>query len=297
MADGATRETGHAWQGDTLLRAVADRLRRSATIALLVSPIGVLFLSAARLLIIADYNPTTASAIASSGGYVNTLLGTILPLVPLAMPYIALLLLFFNRVIPGLLALLATALISPTAMARSKVLIGRNWGSTHDVGVIGLIVLFIIVVIIAFCMLVTLLCAGFSTLMRIIGLVVCIAILPTITQLYPLPAANKFYTQLLRQPWLPAETITLTSGARFTGYVLADDGAWIEILQDSSRTITYYLPSDITSRQICETSQASAMRPLITLGSGAGANSRLPACQTSAKPAPLSGPGTPAREE
>jgi hypothetical protein len=110
-----------SWQGDRALQAITDRLSRSATIALLLSPAGLLLISATRLLIISDYNPATASAIVSSSGYVNTLLGTIIPLVPIIMPYLALILLFFNRVIIGILALLATALISPTTQGHFKI--------------------------------------------------------------------------------------------------------------------------------------------------------------------------------
>jgi len=54
--------------------------RRS--IALILSPAGLLLISAGRLLIVANFNTTTAVTIASSGGFVNTLLGTVIPLVP-----------------------------------------------------------------------------------------------------------------------------------------------------------------------------------------------------------------------
>ena len=70
----------------------------------------------------ADYNPDTALAIVSSGGYVDTLLGTIIPLVPISAPYLALVLLFFNRVIPAILMLLATAFMSPVIIARPAAL-------------------------------------------------------------------------------------------------------------------------------------------------------------------------------
>ena len=106
MDGGLAQESGRAWQGDRLSRAVADRIGRSATIALLISPLGILFLSVIRLLIISDYNTATASAIVASGGYVDALLGTVIPLIPLLLPYLALVLLFVNRVVPGLLALL-----------------------------------------------------------------------------------------------------------------------------------------------------------------------------------------------
>ena len=68
-------------------------MRRSATLAVIVSPIGLIVISVIRLLIVADYNPDTALAIVSSGGYVDTLLGTIIPLVPIFAPYPALVLL------------------------------------------------------------------------------------------------------------------------------------------------------------------------------------------------------------
>ena len=291
MDNGSAQESGRTWQGDRLLQAVADRIGRSATIALLVSPIGVLFLSAVRLLIISDYNPVTASAIVSSGGYVNALLGTVIPVIPLLLPYIALILLFFDRVIPGLLALLTTALISPTAMSRSAAarLVDRNWASVIGANVIFWIFLAVLAAIVVVSLLVTLIGVGFNTFMRIVGTIVCIALIPTIAQLYPLPETNGYYTHLLRQPWLPAETITLKSGQRFIGYALADDGTWITILKNSSRTISYYLASDITGRQICEIGQVPTMQPLITLSAAGGPGSRPPICETSAGPSPSPG--------
>lgn len=84
--------------------------------ALLFSPIGILLISATRLLIISDYNTTTAVTIASSGGYINTLLGSIIPLVPIFMPYLALLLLLFRRFILAVIALLFAAVMSPTPL-------------------------------------------------------------------------------------------------------------------------------------------------------------------------------------
>jgi hypothetical protein len=87
------------------------------TIALIVSPIGLLVISAMRLLVVSDYNTTTATAIASSGGYVNTLLGTVIPLVPIFLPYLALLLLLFRKIILSLLTFGAAALVSPTRLA------------------------------------------------------------------------------------------------------------------------------------------------------------------------------------
>src|SRR5262249_5236264 len=86
-------------------------------LALLLSPVGVLLISATRLLVISDYNTTTATTIAASGGYVNTLLGTVMPLVPVFLPYFALALLLFKRFILSALTFGAALLISPTRLA------------------------------------------------------------------------------------------------------------------------------------------------------------------------------------
>src|SRR5262249_43266539 len=101
---------------------VLRRIRSSTTLALLLSPVGVLLLAATRLMIVSDYNGNTALAILHSGGYVNTLLGTIIPLMPILMPYIALLLLLLDQMIASLLAFLAALLISPVPVTRKVAL-------------------------------------------------------------------------------------------------------------------------------------------------------------------------------
>ena len=246
---------------------------------------GLLIIAAARLLIISDYNTATASAIVSSSGYVNTLLGTIIPLVPIIMPYLALILLFFNRVIPGILALVATAFISPAAAASRPAiarLATKDWNqiaNTHFI-VIGLFVVVAAIMIAV---------VGFNTCMRTIATIVCIALIPTIAHLYPLPFKNGFYEQFVRQPWLPAETFTLSSGQKIVGYGLSDDGTWTEILLDDTRTIHFYPASDVAGRQVCQIGQAQPMQPLITLTSGGTSVSpRTPPCQAS--PAASSSP-------
>ena len=92
------------------------------TLALILSPLGVLLISAARLIIVSEYNTTTAVTIASSGGYVNALLGSIIPLVPVFAPYIALLLLLFRRFLLSILAFIFTAFITPAPIKLSDML-------------------------------------------------------------------------------------------------------------------------------------------------------------------------------
>ena len=93
--------------------------RRS--VALILSPLGVLLISAARLIIVANFNTTTAVTIASSGGFINTLLGTVIPLVPVFMPYFALLLLLSRHFLLSILAFAFAAFITPTSITLTDV--------------------------------------------------------------------------------------------------------------------------------------------------------------------------------
>ena len=81
--------------------------------ALLLSPIVVLIASAARVLIISNYNTTTATTLAASAGVVSTVLGTIVPVLPLFLPPLLVVLVVFRRWAYVLLTAVATALISP----------------------------------------------------------------------------------------------------------------------------------------------------------------------------------------
>ena len=89
---------------------------RRRWLTLLLSPLGLVLISAGRLLIVSDYDATTAMTIASSGGYVNTLLGSIIPLVPIFIPYVALLLLLFRQFMLSALTFVFTAFIAPTSL-------------------------------------------------------------------------------------------------------------------------------------------------------------------------------------
>lgn len=124
--------------------------RRS--IALILSPIGLLLISAARLIIVANFNTTTAVTIASSGGFVNTLLGTFIPLVPVFLPYVALLLLLTRHFLLSIITFIFAAFISPTSItaAESLIVAEAYWNEAvalfynyQSLAVIILIVIFI----------------------------------------------------------------------------------------------------------------------------------------------------------
>ena len=132
-------------------RLPAFWMRRSIT--LLLSPVGLLLISVTRLMIVADYNATTATTIASSGGYVNTILGTVVPLVPLLLPYLAIVLLIFRRFILGFMTFGAALLISPTRLAPLTAFnrLVSDWNNTvslvkHHL-LISIVVLVVIVLI------------------------------------------------------------------------------------------------------------------------------------------------------
>jgi hypothetical protein len=267
---------------------ILGRIRRSTPIALMLSPIGLLIVSAARLLIIANYNPATALAVLSSQSYVNALLGTIVPLVPLLMPYIALLFLVANRVILGLLALLGAALISPTPTSRSGVahMLSAEWHSALGGGFWRHALLIGLAMTYAFFLLTELAGVGPASFAGSVGVVASIALLPLIVALYPVPIGNSAYVDLIRQPWLPAEAITQNSHQEFIGYVLSSDGYWLEVLTADDRTIKYYRVSEIRDREICQLSQTEQERPLITLTATQTPILQCPSLLPQARPVP-----------
>lgn len=240
------------------------RIRRSSTIALILSPVGVLLLAATRVLILSDYNLSTALAILSSSGYINTLIGSVIPLVPVLMPYIALLLLYLDRVIVALLAFAAALLISPATMSGSDALslVERDWHLVVNDGnpVLGILVA-------SLCVLLVLEIAGFrvTTVVRTVGTVGIIATLPLIVRVYHIPLSNSFYANVLSQPWLPAEAVTLTTHKVVTGYVLESDQDWFEVLLTQDRTVVHYHTSEVVSRTECQLASIESKRPLVPL--------------------------------
>jgi hypothetical protein len=272
-----------SWQ-----EAIGQRLSRSTTIALLLSPVGLLIISVARLLIVSNYNPETALAIASSGGYADTLLGTVIPLIPIVMPYLALVFLFFNRVILGILAFVATVFVSPVAIARPAVgdIVDRDWHFIFHAPVLVVIIMILLAVLVVLLLIVELLGLGFNIFMRTLATIACIAFIPLVSQLYSFSIAQN-YTEPIRQPWLPAETITLVSGQSFTGYVLSDDGDWLVVLSNDNRAVYYYPGTDVAKRQICQLSAVQQKQPLVTLFPAQDNKpARAPLCAPSSNLAP-----------
>jgi hypothetical protein len=285
----AGQPLGSAWQRYRGIYDVPGRLSRSATVALILSPVGLILISVTRLLIVSDYNPVTASAIVSSGGYVDTLFGTVIPLVPIFTPYLALVLLFFNRVPAALLTFLAAAFISPVVVSRPLALhlLDRDWYLVFHHNLLVTIIMILLAVLFILFLFAEVAGIGIDVGVRTIAVIACLLLIPFIVSLYPLPLNNKFYSELIRQPWMPAETIVLTSGHDFIGYVLSDNGTWLVVLMNSGRTINYYRSGDVASRKICQIGPTPPRQPLITFfPAGLHAPTRTPLCGVSASGLP-----------
>jgi hypothetical protein len=97
-------------------RTIIDTPKRRS-IALILSPVGLLLISAGRLIIVSDYNTTTAVTIATSGGYVDTLLGSVIPLVAIFAPYMALILLLLKRFLLSIMLFVFAAFITPSPLS------------------------------------------------------------------------------------------------------------------------------------------------------------------------------------
>jgi len=246
------------------------KIRRSSTVALLLSPVGILIIAAARLLIIANYHMNSALAILSSAGYVNTLLGTVFPLIPAFLPYLALALLYLNRVIASVLAFLATVLISPATINRASTaaLLLHDWHVTIGGGFWRHALLIALAVPAVTFAVLTIFGVGVQSATQVIGTVAMILLLPVIVRLYPAPVTAGFYTDIVRQPWLPAEALTLASHQTVIVYELDSDGVWMEALRADDHSVVYYRLADVTGRRLCQVSGISSMRPVVTLVSG-----------------------------
>ncbi len=274
--------------------SLGESLVRRSSIALLLSPVGLLVISVTRLMIVADYNTTTAIAIASSGGYVNTLLGTIIPLVPVILPYLAIALLIIQRYLLSLLTVGATLLVTPTRLApltalssftedwhRSTALIDQYWPLS-----IALLIALIALDIWVFANI----AQPFSITLVILSLLAAgIFLVPYVLYTYPVPKTSNYYADFMRLPWLPAEQITVKSGETIVGYTLTEDDTWMVVLQDNPRTIQYLHVDDVASRTVCQVNDdrdSPPMSPLVPLLNPKSI--RLPRCGGPAPTSPAS---------
>jgi len=241
------------------------QLQRSTTLALILSPVGVLVVAAARLLLIAGYSTVTASAIVTSDGYVNTLLGSVIPVIQIMLPYLALLLLFFRRFLPGALALITAGLISPSRLDGRQTL-GIVSRDLHRIAFWFMSDLWIIpITLVAAVLLLLVLFLEVNAFARTVGTLLALALVVYVVGLYPLQTSRNYYESLLTLPWIPAQEITLTSGKTVVGFVLSDSSVSMEILLSGNRSVVYYPNQLIKHQNICDLDPAVERGPLIRL--------------------------------
>jgi len=160
-------------------------------------------------------------------------------------------------------------LVSPTQLAPLTALnsLNEDW---HRVVVQarGHLVLSIIIVV-------ALLIIDFSGFARTFGrrsvmaitlaLLATAFLLPYVLNVYPFPKMPNYYADFMRQPWLPAERITVKSGDQIVGYALTEDDHWMVALKDAPRTIQYIPADDIISRLVCQVDSQEPGSPVVPL--------------------------------
>jgi hypothetical protein len=241
-------------------------VRRAVTV--LVTPVGLALIAAVRLLIVSNYNVTTAVTVAESGGYVNTFLGSLIPLVPAFLPYLALWFLAFRRFILCALTIVATALISPAVRPPVAALryfdeywtIAVRWTSVH--------LAFAAAIAFGIWVLPWHYLRGHWVHWLFQAVWACAAVFalsPYLIIAYPAPSTQGFYTAYLRQPWLSAEQISVNPDKIYQGYVLASDDQWMTVLLFQSRTVAYFRADSVTARIVCESPAKPSPAPLVRL--------------------------------
>jgi hypothetical protein len=100
---------------------------------------------------------------------------------------------------------------------------------------------------------------------RTATLIIGLTLLPFVVSLYFLPNQSDFYSQQLRQPWIPTEDISLASGQSIVGYVLSKSDDWFVVLQEDNRNISYLPSGQVTNQTVCQLGTISTERPLIDL--------------------------------
>lgn len=265
--------------------------------ALILSPAALLLLASVRLLLVSDNDTTNAMSLASAGGVTGTLVGTVIPLLPIWAPFVVILFYFFRRFGLALIAAAITVVVTP-AYATPRVAVqsavyeaDRLWAYllSYDWSVVwrtytAAVIFATLIVIFSFF-------GGWagkdfvdgvlSVIGRLFtGLLFAIfgfALLATTQIVYKTPLVDwTTISAALRQPWLPAEVLTLKSGTTRTGYVLTTKDGWFSVMNEKSRQVEFIAASEVVGRRVCSLNPGTSIRPFIPLD-GASAN-HAPRC-------------------
>lgn len=262
----------------------------------LIPPALVLVIAAIRLLIVCNYQSSSAVAVAASSGAVSTLIGTLIPVVQSFLPISAVLLIVFCLFWRGQrvkLAFLATAcifaslLVSPTnvtwdEIGKELLLIGA-WISNHwsvilwPVGIIVVLTILILALVSTFSneaidpldLGVALSFLGFiaGTLT-----IVIISLVIVMNFTFPFQQPLSSIPERARDMWLPAEEIATLEGVT-VGYVLGTSDGWVTILKEDDRTVIVVRSDHVSSRSVCRIGPPSGL-PLVALPGATVSNIR-----------------------
>lgn len=248
-------------------------------IALALSPFVILIASGTRLLVMANYDTTTATTVAASGGLGETLLGTIVPLLPPFLPAVCVILAIFRQWFLLALAGLCTAIVSPAyatapagweqAYSSFRVAVDQVWNHEWNALWQDSRLVVICAAAGAFLVLSDALITQRSLswlLLLLLPVGIAVASVSTLALLfvqnvYRVPFDATTYSEALRRPWLPPEEIVLNTGELRIGYMVSDAAGWHTVLNESNRTITYIRVRDVADRKVCRVGPAPPTPP------------------------------------
>lgn len=215
---------------------------------------------------------------AASGGLGQTILGTVVPLLPAFLPAALVVLAIFRQW--GLLffAAISTALLSPAYAT-----LGQGWNEAYpmwrdaldhawnwEFGLLwqdSRLLVYCAILGFVFALWDSIQEGGFAPVHALLVAGICALTLLFIQDVYRVSSDLDTISETLRRPWLPAEVIELKSGERRVGYILSADKEWHTVLDDNTRNIGYIRISDVANRTVCRagTPPVATPPPLIHL--------------------------------
>lgn len=216
---------------------------------------------------------------AASGGLGQTILGTVVPLLPAFLPAALVVLAIFRQWALLFFSALATALLSPAYAT-----VGQGWdeaypmfrsaldhvfsGQLHALWQDSRLLVYCAVLAFAFALWDSAQEGGeFSKTRGVLVAGIAALTLLFIQDVYRISSDLDTISETLRRPWLPTEVIELKSGERRVGYILTSDKEWHTVLDESTRNISYIRASDVANRTVCRagTPPVATPPPLIRL--------------------------------
>ena len=212
----------------------------------LASPAAIILISITRLLIVSNYQTSTAVAVAATSGAVTTLLGTLIPLVPIFLPYVTLVLILASiryaltgwkgipsrLLIGSTICLVATLFVSPTSRSLAEIgERGIDFVPLFRRGFLALLVSIVIVTVIAVLLSRGSRRAGDNVFNAIVGtlaigiagfVVLSLVVAAFIAVFaFPIPQEARRIPEVARKAWLPAEQLRVKQRSQvIVGYVL-----------------------------------------------------------------------------